>query len=42
MRQNSLSLRRDTVLRIPLLGLRVAPDEFMGQVAEALAGAGAA
>lgn len=42
LRQNSLSLRRDTVLRIPLLGLRVAPDEFMQQVAEALAGGGAA
>ncbi|MGH3316109.1 MAG: hypothetical protein ACRDO0_08180 [Nocardioidaceae bacterium] len=42
LRQNSFSLRRDTVLRIPLLGLRVAPDEFMDQVAEALAGAGAA
>ncbi len=37
LRQNAISIRRDTVLRIPLLGLRVAPDEFMAQVAEALA-----
>jgi very-short-patch-repair endonuclease len=42
LRQNSLSLRRDTVLRIPLLGLRIAPDEFMTQVAEAFATTGAA
>jgi hypothetical protein len=42
LRQNSLSLRRDAVLRSPLLGPRVAPEECMGQVAEALADAGAA
>lgn len=42
LRQNSLSIQRDTVLRIPLLGLRVAADEFMAQVAAALATAQAA
>lgn len=36
LRQNTLSLRRDTVLRVPLLGLRIAPDAFMAQVAESL------
>jgi very-short-patch-repair endonuclease len=37
LRQNTLSIQRATVLRVPLLGLRVAADEFMDQVAEALA-----
>ncbi|MGH3386652.1 MAG: hypothetical protein ACRDO1_18890, partial [Nocardioidaceae bacterium] len=36
LRQNALSLQRDMVLRIPLLGLRLMEDEFMGQVEQAL------
>lgn len=36
LRQNSLAIAGDTVLRVPLLGLRLAPDEFYGQIAEAL------
>ena len=40
IRQNSLALSGDTVLRLPLLGLRVAPDEFFSQIEEALASAG--
>lgn len=35
LRQNDLALARDTVLRISLVGLRVAPDAFMEQVARA-------
>jgi very-short-patch-repair endonuclease len=40
IRQNSLVLEGDRVLRLPLLGLRVAPDEFFFQVEEALLAAG--
>ena len=40
IRQNSLALDGDTVLRLPLLGLRVAPDEFFAQIELALAVAG--
>lgn len=40
IRQNSLALAGDTVLRLPLLGLRVAPDEFFAQIEDALAAAG--
>lgn len=40
LRQNTLSIAGDTVLRIPLLGLRVAPDEFFAQIAQALVAAG--
>ena len=36
LRQNSLSLAGDTVLRLPLLGLRLAPDDFFDQIATAL------
>lgn len=36
LRQNEMSLASDTVLRLPLLGLRVAPDEFMCQVRQGL------
>ncbi|GAB7002926.1 hypothetical protein JCM18899A_03970 [Nocardioides sp. AN3] len=36
LRQNSLSLTGDTVLRLPLLGLRLAPEEFFAQIAQAL------
>lgn len=36
IRQNQVTLSGDTVLRLPVLGLRVAPDEFFVQVEEAL------
>jgi len=36
MRQNELTLDADTVLRIPLLGLRLQPADFMEQVARGL------
>lgn len=36
LRQNSLAIAGDTVLRVPLLGLRLAPDDFFGQIAEAI------
>ena len=35
LRQNEVVLREDRVLRIPVLGLRLTPDLFMSQVAEA-------
>lgn len=40
LRQNTLSLAGDIVLRLPLLGLRLCPDEFFGQIEEALRRAG--
>ncbi len=40
LRQNSLAIAGDTVLRVPLLGLRLNPDEFFGQIEEALVMAG--
>jgi very-short-patch-repair endonuclease len=40
IRQNSLTLQGDTVLRLPVLGLRVAPDEFFAQIEDALVAAG--
>jgi very-short-patch-repair endonuclease len=40
LRQNSLAIAGDTVLRVPLLGLRLDPDEFFGQIEEALVAAG--
>ena len=36
LRQNALTLDGDTVLRLPLLGLRLQPDEFFAQIAEGL------
>lgn len=36
LRQNAVTLQDDRVLRIPVLGLRVAEAEFMAQVAEGL------
>jgi very-short-patch-repair endonuclease len=36
LRQNALALAGDTVLRLPLLGLRLRPDDFFAQVEEAL------
>jgi hypothetical protein len=40
LRQNDITLGGCAVLRIPLLGLRIAPDDFFAQVAEALRAAG--
>jgi very-short-patch-repair endonuclease len=36
IRQNDVTLQGARVLRLPLLGLRVAPDEFFAQIEEAL------
>ena len=36
LRQNSLAIAGDTVLRLPLLGLRLRPDDFFEQIEEAL------
>ena len=40
LRQNSIALSGDTVLRLPVLGLRLCPDAFFAQLAEALQRAG--
>jgi very-short-patch-repair endonuclease len=40
LRQNALALDGDTVLRLPLLGLRLEPDEFLRQIEQALCAAG--
>ena len=40
LRQNTIALTGDTVLRLPVLGLRVCPDDFFDQVAAALRKAG--
>jgi very-short-patch-repair endonuclease len=40
LRQNSVAMAGDTVLRLPVLGLRVCPDEFFAQIADALRNAG--
>ena len=40
LRQNTIAIAGDTVLRLPVLGLRVCPEEFFDQVAEALRKAG--
>jgi len=40
LRQNSVTLEGDTVLRLPAVGLRLCPDEFFAQVTSALAAAG--
>lgn len=40
LRQNSLALSGDTVLRLPLLGLRLCPDDFFDQIEAALTAAG--
>jgi very-short-patch-repair endonuclease len=36
LRQNALTLECDVVLRVPLLGLRLQPDEFYAQIEQAL------
>jgi len=40
LRHNAIALDRAVVLRLPLLGLRVAPDEFFVQITEALVARG--
>lgn len=40
LRHNSVATTGDTVLRLPVLGLRLCPDEFFDQIAEALRRAG--
>ena len=40
LRQNSIAIAADTVLRLPVLGLRVCPDDFFDQIEEALRAAG--
>jgi very-short-patch-repair endonuclease len=39
LRQNALALTGDTVLRLPLLGYRLAPDQFFEQIESALTAA---
>ncbi len=41
LRHNSLALDGDTVLRLPLLGLRLQPEEFLDQIEAALTAAAA-
>lgn len=36
LRQNALSISGDTVLRVPLLGIRLQPDRFLDQIEAAL------
>jgi hypothetical protein len=40
IRHNRIALDGDVVLRLPVLGLRLCPDEFFGQIEEALRQAG--
>jgi very-short-patch-repair endonuclease len=40
LRQNSLVISGETVLRLPLLGLRLQPDDFFDQIEEALVALG--
>lgn len=40
LRQNALALDGDTVLRLPLVGLRLEPDAFFAQVEQAMRAAG--
>lgn len=40
LRQNDVMLQGERVLRLPLLGLRVAPDDFFAQIEAALVAAG--
>jgi very-short-patch-repair endonuclease len=40
LRHNDVTLDRAVVLRLPLLGLRVAPEEFFAQITAALVGRG--
>ncbi len=40
LRQNALALDGDTVLRLPLLGLRLEPEAFFAQIEHAMRAAG--
>ena len=40
LRQNAVAMQGDTFLRIPLLGLRLQPDDFFAQIERALRDAG--
>ena len=40
LRQNTITLSGCRVLRLPLLGLRVAPDQFFAQIEQALRSSG--
>ena len=40
LRQNAVAMQGDTFLRIPLLGLRLKPDDFFAQIERALRDAG--
>ncbi len=40
LRHNAVTLGNARVLRMPLLGLRVDPDQFFGQIEQALVAAG--
>lgn len=40
LRHNEVTLQRDVVLRLPVLGLRLIPDEFFEQIERALSAAG--
>jgi len=40
LRQNDVTLQKAVVLRLPVLGLRIAPDEFFAQIEQALRQAG--
>jgi hypothetical protein len=40
LRHNSIAMEGDVVLRLPVLGLRLCPDEFFGQLAQALTSRG--
>ncbi len=40
LRQNDVTLDNSVVLRLPLLGLRVAADDFFDQIERALRGRG--
>jgi very-short-patch-repair endonuclease len=40
LRQNALSIAGDTVLRVPLLGVRLSPEEFLDQIEAALVARG--
>ncbi len=40
LRHNAIAIQGDVVLRLPVLGLRVCPDEFFDQIRDALVAAG--
>jgi very-short-patch-repair endonuclease len=40
LRHNAVTLQHDVVLRLPVLGLRTAPDDFFDQICEALVARG--